>query len=303
MDFSTLQAFAKVVQTGSFTRAAEALHTHKAHLSRSISQLEAELGARLLERTTRSLSLTEVGREFHEHVLGILGAVEQAELAVQHTQAEPRGTLRLTCGVEWGMLAVSEWISEYLRRYPQMKVDAEVTARVVDVVHEGFDLAIRVGALPDSSLAARRLGDVHYGLYAAKAYLKAHGHPASPANLSEHPLLVFSGRQPLSHWTLSRGADTQEVPLTPTLRATNSFVVRDAALNGLGIALLPRLIADPALAQGLLVGVLPEWTPPSMPIHAVFASARYLAPKVRAFIDLAVALQHSPQAAIKPKSR
>lgn len=289
INLDAVQAFAKVVQTGSFTRAAEAMHTHKAHLSRVIGQLERELGARLLERTTRSLSLTEVGREFHARSAAILAAVEDARQAVAQAQGEPRGTLRLTCGVEFGMLAVSGWITQYLARYPRMKVDAEITGRLVDVVHEGFDLAIRVGTLPESTLTARRLGTIGYALYAAPAYLKGRGTPQSPQDLAQHDLLVFTpGRGP-SGWHLEKRGETVRVPLQPRFRATNSFHVRDAAAAGLGIALLPRLIGDPLAAAGKLGIVLKGWSAPELPVSAVFASARYLAPKVRAFIDLALA--------------
>jgi LysR family transcriptional regulator, regulator for bpeEF and oprC len=291
MDLDAIQAFAKVVQTGSFTRAAEALHTHKAHLSRVVSQLERDLGVRLLERTTRSLSLTEVGREFHERSAAILAAVDDARLAVAQSQGEPRGTLKLTCGVEFGMVAVSGWIHRYLAQYPQMKVDAEITGRIVDVVHEGFDLAIRVGALSDSTLIARRLGTLTYALYAAPGYLKRRGTPREPGDLAAHDLLVFAPGGGTSAWQLSRSGQTSEalrIPLRqPRFRASNSFAVRDAAAAGLGIALLPRLIADPLVTQGTLRPVLKGWSSPDMPVSAVFASARFLAPKVRAFIELA----------------
>lgn len=288
MDLDAIQAFSKVVQVGSFTRAADALNTHKAHLSRVISQLERELGARLLERTTRSLSLTEVGREFHERCGAILAAVDDARQAVEQSQAEPRGTLRLTCGVEFGMLAVSGWINQYLARYPQMKVDAEITGRIVDVVHEGFDLAIRVGALPDSTLTARRLGTLTYALYAAPSYLKQCGTPRTPEGLAHHELLAFSSGSHASAWPLSKAGETRRVPLRqPRFRASNSFAVRDAAVSGLGIALLPHLIADPLVSQGQLRRVLVGWSPPDVPVNAVFASARFLSPKVRAFIELA----------------
>jgi len=288
MDLAAIQAFAKVVQAGSFTRAAEALHTHKAHLSRVISQLERELGARLLERTTRSLSLTEVGREFHERAAALLAAVEDARQAVAQSQGEPRGTLRLTCGVEFGMLAVSGWINRYLALYPQMKVDAEITGRIVDVVHEGFDLAIRVGTLPDSTLTARRLGALTYALYAAPEYLKRRGAPRSPKDLEHHDLLVFTPGSGSSAWQLGKQGETHRVAMQqPRFRASNSFAVRDAAASGLGIALLPRLIADPLLPEGRLRNVLKGWSSPDVPVNAVFASARFLAPKVRAFIELA----------------
>ena len=288
IDLDAIRAFARVVQTGSFTRAAEALHTHKARLSRVVSQLERDLGARLLERTTRSLSLTEVGREFHARATAILAAVEDAQQAVAQSQGEPRGTLRLTCGVEFGMLAVSGWIDRYLAQYPQMKVDAEITGRLVDVVHEGFDLAVRVGTLSDSTLTARRLGTMTYALYAAPDYLKRQGTPRAPADLDGHAQLLFSpvGRTPA--WRLERGDETVRVALQPRLRATNSFAVRDAAEAGLGIALLPRMIGDPAVSEGRLRIVLKGWSAPEVPVSAVFASARYLAPKVRAFVDLAI---------------
>ena len=287
MTLDQLRIYAKVVQTGSFTRAANALHTHKAHLSRVIAQLERELGARLLQRTTRSLSLTEVGREFHERALGILGAVDNARVAVQQAQGEPRGTLRLTCGVEFGMLAVNGWINRYLAQYPQMKVDAEITGRIVDVVHEGFDLAIRVGALPDSTLAARRLGALRYAVYASPEYLKRQGTPRAPGDLASHDLLVFSNSATRSGWHLVGKGASQRVTVQPRFRATNSFAVRDAAADGLGVAVLPRMIGDPLVAQGRLRVVLKGWSTPEVSVNAVFASARYMAPKVRAFVDLA----------------
>lgn len=288
MDLAALQAFVKVVQSGSFTRAADALQTHKAHLSRVVGQLERELGARLLERSTRSLSLTEVGREFFERSTGILASVEDARLAVQQALGEPRGTLRLTCGVEFGMLAVGRWINQFLQTYPQVKVDAEITGRVVDIVHEGFDLAIRLGPLADSTLTARRLGSLSYGLYAAPRYLQGRASPRSPDDLSRHDLLLFAHAGRRGGWSLSNGAKTQRVAVTPRFRASNTFNVRDAAEQGLGIALLPRLVADPLVADGRLRAVLKTWNPPEVPVHAVFASARFLAPKVRAFVDLAV---------------
>lgn len=288
IDLPRIAAFVKVVQAGSFTRAAEALETHKAQLSRTVSQLERELGVRLLERTTRSLSLTEVGREFYERSLGILAAVDDARLAMQQAQGEPRGTLRLTCGVEFGMLAVGRWINRYLQRYPKVKVDAEMTGRIVDVVHEGFDLAIRVGPLPDSTLAARPLGALAYGLYASAPYLKRRPAPHGPEDLAAHDLLVFAAPSQRTHWQLTRGEETRHVPLGPRFRSTNTFTIRDAAEDGLGIAALPRWIGDPLVRDGRLRTVLKDWQLPTVPVHAVFASARFLSPKVRAFVDLAL---------------
>lgn len=289
MELSHLDTFVKVVQTGSFTRAAEQLHSQKAHVSRVVSQLEADLGVRLLERTTRSLSLTEVGREFFERAVGILGAAEDARRAVQQAQGEPRGTLRLTCGVEFGLLAVNGWVRDYLRRHPGVNVDLEMTGRVVDIVHEGFDLAVRVGPLADSALAARKLGDLHYGLFAAPAYAARRGLPEAPDQLAAHDIVQFSGARRRMVWGFTRGGEAQSVEPAARLKVNNNFAVRDAALDGLGIAQLPLLLAQPEVAAGRLQPVMVDWQLPPAPVHAVFASARYLTPKVRAFIDLAAA--------------
>ena len=288
MELGALTALVKVVQAGSFTRAAEAMHTQKAHLSRVITNLERELGVRLLERTTRSLSLTEVGREIFERAVGILGAVEDAERVAQRMLAEPRGVLKLTCGVEFGMIAVGRWIDAYLQRYPQVSVDADFTGRVIDIVHEGFDLAIRVGELPDSRLAARRLGELHYGLFASPDYLARRGIPGSPEDLAQHDLLVFTAGSHRVGWRLVQGSEIRRVEATARLRINNSFAVRDAAIQGLGIAQLPALVANAALSSAQLTRVLPDWHPPAVPVHALFPSNRYLTPKVRAFIDHAV---------------
>lgn len=287
IDLPALQAFVRVVQTGSFTRAAAAMHTQKAHLSRVVSHLEQTLGVRLLSRTTRALSLTEVGREFFERAVGILTSVEDAQRAVQKSQGEPRGTLRLTCGIEFGMIAVSDWINQYLQRYPGVRCDADFTSRIVDIVHEGFDLAIRVGPLADSTLVARKLGELNYGLYASSHYLRRHGIPKKPAELNEHNTLLFSGGSHQSTLTLLRNGEPEQLKLHPRLVANNVFAVRNAAIASLGIAQLPILIASPECKDGRLEPILTRWSLPTVPVHAVFASARFLTPKVRHFIELA----------------
>lgn len=297
MNLDHLQLFAKVVQSGSFTGAADALDTQRSYVSRVIAQLEAELGVKLLERTTRSIALTEVGREVYERAIGILGAVDDTRRIAQHAQGEPRGQLRLTCGVEFGLLAVGGWIDEYLARHPEVSVEAEYTSRVLDLVHEGFDLAVRIGEVQESRLVARRLGQLEYGLFAAPDYLRRQGLPAEPAELREHALIMFSpgGRRIAWELSLGPGREVQRITGQARLRVNNSFAVRDAALRGLGIGQLPLLVAaQPGIGEQL-VRVLPDWSSPPVPVHAVYPSNRYLSPKVRAFIDLA--LQRLPQAA------
>lgn len=291
MDINELNTLVKVVQAGSFTGAANVMNTQKAHVSRVVSALERKLGVRLLERSTRSLSLTEVGRDLYERAVGILGAVEEAQRAAQATLAEPRGLLKLSCGAEFGQIAAQRWVHGYLARYPQVSVEADFTSRLIDIVHEGFDLAVRVGTLPDSRLAARRLGELSYGLFASPGYLARHGTPLGPQDLLQHQLLVFNAGSQRQVWLLRRGEDIHPVNTEgrARLRVNSRFAVCDAAGEGLGIGLLPHQVAAQPLVQGRLVPVLPGWQPPPVPVHAVFPSTRYLAPKVRAFIDHAVA--------------
>jgi DNA-binding transcriptional LysR family regulator len=300
MNLDHLQLFAKVVQSGSFTGAADALDTQKSYVSRVVAQLEAELGVKLLERTTRSIALTEVGREVYERAVGILGAVDDTRRVAQHAQGEPRGQLRLTCGVEFGLLAVGGWIDEYLARYAEVSVEAEYTSRVLDLVHEGFDLAVRIGEVQESRLVARRLGQLEYGLFATPEYLRRNGLPAEPAELREHALIMFSPGGKRIGWELALGPEhgtreLQRINGQARLRVNNSFAVRDAVLRGLGIGQLPLLVAAQPEVAARLVRVLPDWCGAPAPVHAVYPSNRYLSPKVRAFIDLA--LERLPQAA------
>lgn len=282
MDVNQLAAFVAVVRAGSFTKAAELLGTQKAHLSRSVSRLESQLGVRLLQRSTRSLAVTEVGRELFERASGILGALDETEAAIRQTQREPTGTLKLTCGTEFGLLAVNGWIAAYLQRHPRMRVEAEFSNRVVDIIHEGFDVAIRVGSLADSDLAARKLGEVRYALYASPDYLRDRPEPADPGALAKHDLIYSpSGR---SGWRLFKGAEKAEIAHSPRLLVDNNLAARDLAAAGIGIALLPKFQVE-LLGDGRLVGILPGWERSPVPVHAVFASSRYLAPKVRAFVD------------------
>lgn len=294
MDLPSLQAFVKVVQLGSFTRAAEVLGTQKAHLSRVVSQLERQLGVRLLARSTRALSATEIGRDFYAHAVGILAAVDDARSAVQQAHAQPQGTLRLTCGVEFGYVAVNGWIGRYLLAHPQVQVEAEFTGRVVDIVQEGFDLAVRLGPLPDSRLAARRLGELSYGLYAAPSFLQSTGELADPQALVDVDALIFAGGGDAAGWTLMRGDERRRVQPRARLKANNAFALRDAAVTALGIAQLPAVVAEAEVRAGRLRRVLPDWHPASVPVHAVFAGPRHLTPKVRAFIDTAVEAMQSP---------
>ncbi|MFO1407755.1 MAG: LysR family transcriptional regulator [Steroidobacteraceae bacterium] len=287
MTIDQLRSFVKIVQLRSFTAAAQQLGTDKGHLSRVMTGLERQLGIKLLTRSTRSLSLTEVGREIYERAVGILAAVEETEQVAQRTQGEPSGVLRLTCGAEFGMLTVSDWIAGYCQRYPKVRVEADFTSRLVDVVHEGFDVAIRIGPLQESRLSARSLGHLRYGLFASMAYLQRAGAPSTAADLRQHALLMFATGSHRAGWTLERHGQRTRIEGPALVRVNNVFAVRDAALRGLGIAQLPEMVAASA-KRGQLVRLLEDWSIEQVPVHAVFPSSRYLTPKVRAFIDYAV---------------
>jgi DNA-binding transcriptional LysR family regulator len=290
MTLDQLRIFVKVIETGSFSDAAERLDTPRSHVSRVVAQLEAEFGVVLLERTTRARSITEAGREVYERAVGILGAVDDTLRATQRLHDEPQGLLRLTCGVEFGQVILGGWIEDYLARHPKVAVEAEYTSRELDLVHEGFDLAIRSGPLPDSRLAARELGRFDYGLFASPGYLHARGRPNVPSDLEAHDLVFFTGGAVKAGWTLRHPAQDAPVAVKAAarLRVNAGTGVRNALLQGLGIGQLPRAMADEAVALGQLEAVLAPWHPPPVAVHAVYPSNRYVTPKVRAFIDLAL---------------
>lgn len=289
MNIDELAIFVAVVRAESFTDAARALGLQKAHVSRVVSRLERKLGARLLQRSTRSLAVTELGRELFQRATTILSAIDETQAIVQRSQAEPQGVLRLTCGVEFGQLIVNGWIRNFLKQYPSVRVDAYFTERVVDFIHEGFDLAIRVGHLADSSLSARSLGKIRYALYASPEYLKTRPVPKHPQDLISHDLIMFVMSTGASSpaWHLENNGDRTDVATPARLVVNNHVSARDAAVDGLGIGLLPCFQAAPFADTGRLIEVLPGWTRTPVPVHAVFGSSRYLTPKVRAFIDLA----------------
>jgi DNA-binding transcriptional LysR family regulator len=303
MTLEQLRILVNVVQAGRFTRAADALDVQKSHVSRVIAQLEAQLGVQLLERTTRALSVTEVGREIYERAIGILSAVDDTARIAQITRTEPSGRLRLTCGADFGLFVVGAWIDEYLATHAKVSADIEYTSRVIDLVHEGFDLAIRIGTLRESRLCARRLGEIEYGLFASPDYVQAAGRPKSPQALARHRLVMFSGGAQRRGWQLQRHGDEAReataIQGPAALRVDAMFGVRDALLRGVGIGLLPLLAGADDVAARRLLPILPQWQAAPVAVHAVYPSNRYLSPKVRAFVDLAA--MRFPEAALRAR--
>lgn len=286
MDFNEIQAFTKVAQTGSFTAAARELGLPKSTVSRKVAQLEARLGALLLQRTTRKLRLTDVGADYFERCVRILRELEEAELAVTRTQAEPQGTLRITAPVDVGVALLGPPLRAFLGRYPRVRADVVLTDRVLDMVEQRMDLAIRAGALGDSSLVARKIGVAQGVLCASPAYLAQRDEPRSPADLAHHDCILFRAGLEGSTWALQGPRGTTEVHIDARVTVNNFDLVREAVLAGLGIASLPAFRCIDDIRAGRLCRVLPAWSSGGIPLHVLYPSTRHLAPKVRAFLDL-----------------
>lgn len=302
MDLSALTAFVKIVQIGSFTGAAKALGGHKAGLSRTLAQLEKHLGVRLLERTTRRVRLTAVGQAIYDRAVAVLAAVDDIESTAAAQHGEPRGLLRVLADPELGPTGVGRWVNAYAERFPQVRVEIDFTGRDVDLLHEGFDLAIRLGTLPTSAPSVEpanpqsnpfpvlhKLGELTYGLYASPTYLTQHGTPADGDDLRQHPLLMVSttGQRGWRLLTLSREL---RIEGPARLRANNSLLMRDAAVSGLGIALLPNLIGKEEVTRGTLKRVLSAWSAPKAPVHVILPGVGLPTSKVRSFVELATEL-------------
>jgi len=283
MDLNEIAVFTRVVQAGSFTAAAKALGMPKSTVSRKVSDLEERLDARLLQRTTRKLSLTDAGRTYFDYGVRIVNELEAAESAVGSLQDKPRGLLRVTTGMNPSWLG--DVIVEFMKRNPELQVEVLATGRNVDLVEERFDVAIRAGALADSSLVARKLGNSTSFLVATPGYLKKHRRPRSPDDLKGHACLVFGTGSMSVELRLERGDERVQVPVSARLLVSDFDVLYSATIGGLGIGLIPAFRAIDDLRAQRLERVLREWSAPAIPVHVVYPTARHLSAKVKAFID------------------
>jgi len=287
-DLNDLYFFARVVENGGFAPTARALGVPKSRLSRRIALLEERLGARLLQRSTRHFSVTEIGQRFYEHCRAMLVEAEAAREAIEMTRAEPAGTVRMSCPIALLHAHVGGMLAEFMAAHPRVNVHLEATNRRVSPVSEAFDLAIRVrpGPLEDSDLVLRTLADRGQCLVASPGLLAEHGTPAGPADLASMPSLSLGPPETDHQWKLF-GPDGAEVTLhhRPRLVTSDMTALRRASLAGVGIVQLPRLIVREELATGALINVLPQWVPRREIIHVVYPSRRCLLPAVRALID------------------
>lgn len=288
-DLNAAQLFVEVARRRSFTQAAIALGLPKSTLSRKITALESRLGARLLQRTTRQLHLTDVGSAYYERVARIVSDLSEAEAAVSEAQGQPRGVVRVTAPRDLGSTMLAWAMPKFSEMYPEVEVVFELSGRYLDLIAEGIDVAIRAGKRADSTLIARPIFSGTFALYASPEYLNAHGRPTSLDELSSHACVVF-GRSPERHWTLSNKSGVAIDTLVRGRVAVEDFdYLRFTTVAGAGIALLPTFLVGPDLHFNRLERILPEYSQPTDTLYVVYPSREFLPAKTRAFIDFVVA--------------
>lgn len=291
-----LIAFHSVVKHSSFAKAAEELSLSPSGVSRIVTRLEERLGVRLVQRTTRSLSLTEAGAAFYARASQILADLMDAEAEVQKSTAQPRGNLRMTASITFGQLYIAPVFPELLAAFPDISIDLLLTNRFVDIIDEGVDLAIRIGALSDSRLIARRLCTNQRILVASPTYLERCGTPARPEDLGEHAVVIYTGFTRPREWKLIGPEGPVSVAVAGRFSTNNIEVLGNSARAGLGITVGPTLSVHRSLLSGELVRVLPNYEFEQSAIFAVYPSARQLSTKVRAVVDFLVGKFQDPPA-------
>lgn len=286
--FGEMQAFAAVVDAGSFVRAADALQVSKTAVSRLVADLEARLGVRLLHRTTRRLSLTAEGEVFHARCKELLAGVAEAETEVTAGADEAVGLLRLNVPVSFGLLHLAALWPAFLQQHPKVTLEVTLADRIVDLVDEGYDLAVRIARLPASSLVSRRIGSTRLVLCASPEYLRRHGTPAHPDDIARHTVFSYTLLASGDTWSFDGPEGPVSVKVTPVMRSNSGDTCCAAALAHQGIVLQPSFMVGTHLRSGALVEVLPAYRSLELGIYAVYPSRRHLQPRVRALIDFLV---------------
>jgi len=284
--FANLEAFVAVVETGSFSKASSRLGVAKSVVSRRVSALEQALGVQLLQRTTRSHSLTEPGRRFYEQAIAVLADLEEAEQSIVDDSAALRGTLRIAAPLSFGLRRLPPILAAFMGNHPGIELDLDLNDREVGLVEEGFHMALRIGDLSDSALLARRLGTARFVTCASPAYLAAHGTPGHPRELANHAGLHYANVPPARAWQFvdAHGDTIVSVP-TMRMRANNGDMLAEAAVAGLGLLSSPTFIVSELIAAGQLHVVLQAYRRPAIGIHAVYPPGRLMTRRVQAFAD------------------
>ncbi|MCW5752279.1 MAG: LysR family transcriptional regulator [Alphaproteobacteria bacterium] len=282
-----IEVFVAAAEAGSFARAGARLRLSPPAVTRAISALENRLGARVFNRTTRSLTITDVGQRFLANARRVLADLDAAEKEAVGETALPQGHLAITASVTFGRTALAPVVCDFLREYPRVSASLLLLDRVANLVEEGIDVAVRIGQLPDSNLIAKRIGEVHRILVASPDYLARRGTPASPSDLRGHSVIAFTGLMPNREWRFLNGQKTGSVNLHPVLEINDAAGAIQAAEMGHGITIALSYMVSERIRDGTLVPVLDRFTLPPQPVHLIYPHARLVAPKIRAFIDFA----------------
>ncbi|EIJ48802.1 LysR family transcription regulator protein [Herbaspirillum sp. GW103] len=280
-----IECFIAVAELGSFVKAADALGISKAAVSRTVLELEARLGSRLMQRTTRRLSLTEAGSLYLERCKQIVTALEEADDLLSAGSAKPVGLLRINAPVTFGILHLAPLWPMFLDRHPEVELDITLSDRIVDIIDEGYDLAIRIARLADSTLIHRKLTSTSLPICASPAYLEKHGTPHHPHELAQHQIISYSYNQGKDEWQFSGPEGPVSVRIHARMHVNNGDSCVQAALGGIGITRQPTFMIDQYLRSGQLVPLLPDYTVPDLGIYAVYPSRAHLPAKVRAMLD------------------
>ena len=288
--------FIEVVKESGFTPAASKLGLSRAQISKSVMQLESHLGTRLLNRTTRRISLTDTGKVYFERCQSILEDIDELDTSMGEHNSVPRGRLLICAPTSFGILHLQNALTQYQNTFPEVQISLSLSDRFIDVIKEGFDVVIRIAELEDSSLIARKLAPCKRVFCASPEYLKQQGTPHKPQDLANHRCLIYSNELKPDAWKINGPQGIESVKVSGPMCADNGDMLKAAALNHMGVTLLPTFIVGDALKRGLLVQVLNEYCPPDISIYAVFPSRRFLSAKVRSFIDhLALYFAEEPE--------
>ena len=282
---AAMNMFVRVVETGSFSAVAKELNSTQPTVSKNIAELESWLGAKLLNRSTRSLRLTETGADYYERCVAILQDVEDAEQNVGVLQTQPRGLVRVTAAVAFGRLHIVPRLAGFYHQFPDIKVDIGLNDRIVDLVEEGVDIAFRMGNLRDSNLVARKVCASPFVTVATPEYLKVQGVPRHPRELKEHNYVVYTDVGQRDQTTFLEQGEPLHIKVSGNLQSSNSEVILAALTAGLGISRVPRWLVGEQLVAGTLVEVLSDYQPPPTPIHLVYSPGRHLPSRMRCFMD------------------
>jgi DNA-binding transcriptional LysR family regulator len=286
LDLNALRMFEKVARLKSFTAAARALGLPKSNVSRAIARLEDDLGARLFQRTTRDVALTLTGQALLERSTDIIADLSEALAYVRGLAGQPRGLLKISAGMGFGVNVLSEQLPEFLRLYPDIQIGLDLESRSADLVTEAVDVAVRMGPLPDSGMVAVKLGEMRRYLCAAPAYLERRGTPSSLDDVVGHDTIDMPGPDGRTRpWTFSRGGETVRIEPRPRLSVNEALAIHRLVGSGAGLGVLSGYICAPQIIDGRLVHLFPDWSPPAVEVSLVFPSRRELSPVVRAFVD------------------